>query len=170
MDEGWKMLRSVSLTPERLKFGEGKAQAWRGVEYSRSPFLSSHSYKMGVFSDAPIADVSSCLRLPFLVEEDDGIEMRLGPIIPYPPFTRVVGVLEVASEGGGKTNGLRGGRGPGDYGLVLREADWLVAVNAVLAHVSLSEVYDAGNKEEMLDHAEIAVSGLKGLIVKTIVS
>ena len=132
--------------------------------------LSLHSYKMGVLPDAPIADVLSCLCLPFLIKEDDGIEMRLGSIIPYPPFTRVVWVLEVTSEGGGKVNGLRGGCGPSDCRLVLREANWLVAVNTVFAHVRLSKVYDVGNEEEMVDCFEIAVGGLEGLIVKTIVS
>ena len=64
--------------------------------------LASHSYEVGVFPDTSIADVLSGFRLSFLIEEDNGIEVGLSPIVPYPPLTRVVWVLEVTSKGGGK--------------------------------------------------------------------
>ena len=130
--------------------------------------LASHSYKVSIFN-APITNVLSRFRLSFFVEKHDGVKVGLGSIISYPPFTRVVWVLEVTSEGRSKANGLRRGCGSSNGRLILCKADWLIAVNTVFAHVRLSEVYDAGNEEEMVDRFEIAVGGLEGFVVKTIV-
>jgi len=63
---------------------------------------------MGVFVNAPITDILGSLCLPFFVEEDDGVEVRLSSVILHPPFTRVVGILKVASKWGSKVNRLRG--------------------------------------------------------------
>ena len=131
--------------------------------------LASHSYKVSVFSNAPVTNVLSCFRLSLFIEEYDGIKVGLGPIVSHPPFARVVRILEIAGEGGGKANGLRRGHGSSNGGLVLREADWLVTVDAVLTHVWFSEIYDAGNEEEMVYRFEIAVSSFKGLVIKTVV-
>ena len=102
---------------------------------------------MGVFVNAPITDILGSLCLPFFVEEDDGVEVRLSAVVPYPPFARVIRVLKVASKWGGKVNRLRGGSGSGDSGLVLSEADGFVTVDTIVIHVQLSEVKNARDEE-----------------------
>jgi len=109
--------------------------------------LMANADKMGIFVDASVTDVLGSLCLSFLVEEDNGVEVGLSTIIPHPPFTRVVGVLKVASEWGGEANRLRGGSGSGDGRLVLSKADRFVTVNAVVIHVRLSEVENARDEE-----------------------
>ena len=131
--------------------------------------LASHSYKMSVFSNAPVTNVLSCLRLSFLVEKYDGIKVGLGPIISYPPFARVIWVLEVTSKGGSEADGLRRGRGSSDGRLILCEVNWFITVDTIFAHVRLSEVYNAGDEEEVVNRFKIAVSGLEGLVIKAIV-
>ena len=63
---------------------------------------------MSVFIDAPVTDILGSFRLPFLIEEDNGVEVRLSPVVPHPPFTRVVGILKITSKWGGKTDRLGG--------------------------------------------------------------
>ena len=109
--------------------------------------LATNADKVSVFVDAPVADILGGFCLSFLVKEDDGVEMRLSTIIPYPPFSRVVRVLKVASKRGGKANGLRGGSGSSDGWLVLSEADGFVTVDAVVIHIWLGEVENTRNEE-----------------------
>jgi len=66
--------------------------------------LATDANKMSVFIDASVADISGSFCLSFLVKEDDGIKMGLSAIIPYPAFSRVVGILKVASKQGSKVN------------------------------------------------------------------
>ena len=72
-------------------------------------------------------------------------------------------------RGGGDVNGLGGRCQPSDGRLVLRKANWLIAVNAVITHVWLGEVYDVGNKEEMMYHFEIAVGSFESFVIKAII-
>ena len=96
--------------------------------------------------------------------------MGLSPIIPYPPLTRVVRILEVASQGGCKTNRLGRGGGSRDSGIVLGKADRFVGVDTVFTHVWVNEVDDAGDKEEVLYRFEVAVGGFKGFVIEPIVA
>jgi len=66
-------------------------------------------------------------------------------------------------------DGLRRGGGSGDCGIVLSEANGLVSVDTVIAHVRVNEVKDAWNEEEVLHCLEVVVGGLKGFIIKSIV-
>ena len=102
--------------------------------------LASHSYKVSVFPNAAVRDELSHLSMSFLVEEDDGVKVRLCTVVPYPPFARVIGILEVTGEGGCKANGFGWGSGPGNGGLILSKSYWFVAIDAVVAHVWLCEV------------------------------
>ena len=96
--------------------------------------------------------------------------MRLSPVIPYPPLTRVVGILEVASQGGGEPDGLRRGSGSRNSGIVLGEADRLVGIDTIFAHVWIDEVDDTGDEEKVLYRLEVAVGGFKGFIVEPVVA
>ena len=95
---------------------------------------------MSVLTDAPIADIPSSLCLSFLVKENNGVEVRLSSVVPYPPLTRVVRVLEVTGKGGSKADRFRRGSRSGDSRLVLCEACWFVTIDAVFTHIGLSEV------------------------------
>jgi len=103
--------------------------------------------KVGIFIDAPVRNVPSGLRLPFLIKEDDGVEMGLSAVVPYPPLTRMVGILKVTSERRRDMDRFGRGSGSGDGRLVLGEADGLVAVDAVINHVWLGEVKNTGYKK-----------------------
>ena len=157
------------LDPNAVEVGGGKCS---GVKRGRvfAVALASYSYKVSVLSNTPIRDIPSRLRLSFLIEENDGVEVGLSSVISYPPFSRMVGILEITSEGRGKPDGFGRGSGPSDSGVVLGEADRFVRVYAVVVHVGIDEIYDAGNKEEVLYRFEIAVSGLEGFVVEPIVA
>jgi len=129
-----------------VEIGRGECSSMKGSGVFLI-VLAKNANKMGVFVDASVADVSGSLCLSFLVKEDNGIEVGLSTIIPYPPFTRVVGVLKVASEWGGKANRLRGRSGSGDGRLVLGKAGRFVTVDTVVIHVQLSEVENARDEE-----------------------
>jgi len=131
-------------SPVEIRRGKGLSVKGGGVLLIA---LVTDADKVSVFVDTPVADILGGFCLSFLIKEDDRVEMRLSAIILYPPFSRVVGVLKVASKRGSKANGLRGGSGSGDGRLVLSKADRFVTVDAVVVHVWLSEVKDAGNKE-----------------------
>jgi len=124
--------------------GEGSSVKGGGVFLIT---LVTDADEMSVFVDSPVTDISGSFRLPFLVKEDNGIEVRLSAVVPYPSFTWVVRVLKVASEWGGKANRLRGGSGSGNSRLVLSKADRFVAIDTVVLHVRLSEVKNARNEE-----------------------
>jgi len=125
--------------PSTVEIGRGEGPSVEGGRVLVGT-LATNTDQMSVFVDTPVTDVLSSLCLSFLVEEDDGVEVRLSSIILHPPFTRVVGILKVASKWGGKVNRLRGGSGSGDGRLVLSEADRLITVDAVVIHVRLGEV------------------------------
>ena len=82
-----------------VRGGEGPSVKRGGI--LAIPF-TSYPYKMSIFPNASVGNVLSHFCLSFLIEEDDGIEVRLSAVVPYPPFTRVVGILEVTSKGGGQ--------------------------------------------------------------------
>ena len=107
--------------------------------------------------------------MSFLVKEDNRVKVGLCSFVLYPPFARVIRILKVAGERGCEANGFGWGSGPGDGRLILSELYWFIAINAVIAHVWFCEVQDMRDKKEMLYHLEIAVSGLKGFVIKTIV-
>ena len=115
-------------------------------------------------------NVSGSLRESFFVKKNNGVEMRLSPVIPYPSLTRVVGVLKVTSQGGCKPNRLRRRGGSGDGGIVLGEADGFVSVDTIFAHVWVNEIEDTGDKEEVLYRLEVAVGGFKGFVIKSIIA
>ena len=125
--------------PRAIEVGRGEGPSVKGGGILVMPFVP-YPYKVSVFPNDSIANIPSCLCLSILIEEDNGIEMRLSPIIPHPPFARVVGVLEVTSKGGGKVDRFGRGCGSGDSGLVLCKVHWLITVNAIFAHVRLGEV------------------------------
>ena len=124
--------------------GEGSSVKGGGVFLIA---LAMNTDKMSIFVDTSVTDISGGFCLSFLVKEDNGIEVRLSTVIPYPPFARVVGVLKVASKWGGKANRLRGGSGSGDGRLVLSEADRFVTVDTVIIHIRLSEVKNVRNEK-----------------------
>jgi len=109
--------------------------------------LAMNADKMSIFIDAPVTDILGSFRLSFLVKEDNGIEVRLSAVIPYPPFSGVVGVLKVTSKWRSKANRPRGGGGSGDSRLVLSEAGGFVTVDTVVVHVRLSEVENVRNEK-----------------------
>ena len=63
---------------------------------------------MSIFVNTPVTDILGSLRLPFLVEEDNGVKIRLSPVILHPPFSGVVRILKVASKWGSQADRLRG--------------------------------------------------------------
>jgi len=132
--------------------------------------LLSNTDKVSIFVNAPIANILGSLYLPFLVEENNGVEVGLSAIVPYPPFTRVVGILEVAGEWRGKVDRFRRGSGSGNGRLVLGKADRLVTGDTIVSHVWFGEVKDVGHKEQVLYRFEVVVSGLKGLVVKSVIA
>ena len=134
------------LNSSLVKIGRGEGSGVKGGGVFLIA-LATNTNKMSIFIDTSVTNISGGFCLSFLVKEDNGIKMRLSTIIPYPPFTGVVGVLKVASKWGGKANGLRGGSGSGDGRLVLSEADRFVAVDTIVVHVWFSEVENARNKE-----------------------
>jgi len=91
--------------PSAMEIRGGEGPSMKGGGILAIPF-ALYPYKVSIFSNASVGNVLSCFCLSFLVEEDDGIEVRLGAIIPYPSFARVVGILEVTSKEGGKTDGF----------------------------------------------------------------
>jgi len=134
------------LDPSLVKIGRGEGLSIKGGGVFPIT-LVMNTNKMSIFIDTPVTDVSGGFCLSFLVKEDDGIEVRLSTIIPYPSFTRVVGVLKVASKWGSEANRFRRGSGSSNGRLVLSEADRLVTVDTVVVHVWLSEVKNARDKE-----------------------
>jgi len=132
--------------PSTVKVGRRKGLSMKGGRILVGT-LALNTDKVSVFVDAPIADVLGSLHLPFLVEEDDGVEVGLSAVVPYPPFTRVVGILEVAGEWRSKANRFRGGSGLGDGRLVLGEAGGLVTVDAIVGHVWFSKIKDVRYEE-----------------------
>ena len=119
-------------SPVKIGGGEGSSMKGSGVV---SIALAMNADKMSILVDTSVTDISSSLRLSFLVKEDDRVKVRLSTIIPYPPFARVVRILKVTSKWGGKTNRLRRGSGSGDGRLVLGKADRLVTVDTIVIHV-----------------------------------
>jgi len=132
--------------------------------------LLSNTDKVSIFVNAPIANILGGLHLPFLVEENNGVEVGLSAVVLYPPFTRVVGILEVAGEWRGKADRFRRGSGSGNGRLVLGEADRLVTGDTIVGHVWFGEVKDVGHEEQVLYRFEVAVSGLEGLVVKSVIA
>jgi len=134
------------LNPSAVEIGGRERPSMEGGRVLASA-LAPNTDEVSVLVDTPITDVLSSLRLPFLIEEDDGVEVGLSTIVPYPPFTRVVGVLEVAGKWGSNANRLRGGCGLSDGRLVLGEADRFVTVDAIVGHIWLVEVKNTRYKE-----------------------
>ena len=155
--------------PNTTKIGRGEGSSMKGGGVLVIT-LASHTYKVSVFVDAPITDVASCLSESFLVKENNGVQMGLGPIILDPPFTRVIGVLEVASQGRCEANRLGGGGGPSNGGVVLSKAERFVGVDTIFAHIGVNEVDDTRDKEEVLHCFELAIGGFKGFIVEPIIT
>ena len=122
-----------------MEVRRGKGSSVKGSRILVFPFVA-YPYKVSVFPNAPIGNVLSCFCLSFFVKEDDGVEMGLSSVVPYPSLTRVVRILEVASKGGGNADRFGRGCGTGDHGLVLCEASRFIAVNAVLTHIWFGEV------------------------------
>ena len=132
--------------PSTIKIRRRKGLSMKGGRVLAGA-LAPNTDKVSVFVDAPITNVLGSLCLPFLVEEDDGVEVGLSAVILYPPFTRMVGILEVADEWRSKADRFGGGSGSGDGRLVLGETDGLVTVDAVVGHVWLGEIEDVRYKE-----------------------
>jgi len=93
--------------PSVIEIGGGESLSMKGGGVFASA-LAANANQMSVFVNAPVTDILGSLRLSFLVEEDDRVKVGLSSVIPYPPFTRVVGILKVTSEWGSKTDRLRG--------------------------------------------------------------
>ena len=155
--------------PNAVEVGRGKCSGMEGGRVLAIA-LASYSYKVSIFSNAPIRDVSSRLCLSFLIEEDNGVEVRLSPIVSYPSLSRVFGILKIASEGRGKSDRLRGGGRPSDSGVVLGEANGFIRVDTIFTHVWINEVEDARDEEKVLYRLEVAVGGFEGLVVKSIIA
>jgi len=134
------------LDSSSVKIGRGEGSSMKGGGVFPIA-LATNANKMSIFIDTPVTNISGDFCLSFLVKEDNGIEVRLSAVIPYPSFTRVVGVLKVASKWGGKANRLRRGGGSGDGRLVLSEVDRFVTVDTVVIHVQLSKVENARNEK-----------------------
>ena len=94
------------LDPSSIEIGRGEGLSVKGGGVFPVA-LTTNANKMSILVDAPVTDILGGLRLSFLVKEDNGIKVRLSTIIPYPSFTRVVGVLKVASKWGGEADRLR---------------------------------------------------------------
>jgi len=134
------------LDPNSIEIGRGEGLSMEGGGVFLIA-LATNANKVSIFVDTPVTNILSSFSLSFLVEEDNRIKVGLSTIILYPPFTRVVGVLKVASKWGGEANRLRGGSGSGDGRLVLSEANGFVTVDTVIIHVRLSKVENVGNEE-----------------------
>ena len=132
--------------------------------------FASYSYKVSVFPNTPVRNILGGLRLSFLIEEDDGVEVRLSPVVSYPSFSRVFWILKIASEGGGEPDRLRRGSGPSNGGVVLGETNGFVRVDAVLTHVWVNEVKDTRDEEKVLYRFEVAVGGLESFVVKSVIA
>ena len=132
--------------PKAVEIGGGERSSMERGGVLAVTF-ASYAYKVSVFVNTPITDIPGGLSESFFVKKDDGVKMRLSPVILYPSLTRVVGVLEVTSQGGCKPNRLRRGGGSGDSGIVLGKADRFVSVDTIFAHIWVNEIDDAGNKE-----------------------
>ena len=155
--------------PNAVEVGRGKCSSVKGSRIFVAPF-ALYPYKVSIFPNAPVRDVSGRLRLPFLIEENDGVEVGLSSIVPHPSLTRVFWVLEITSEGGSKTDRFRRGGRPSDGGVVLSETDGFVGVDTVFTHIGVDEVDDTRNKEEMLYRFKITVRGFEGFVIKSIVA
>ena len=149
--------------PNAIKIwgGEGSSMKGGGI---LAMTLAPYAYKVSIFVDASIAYVASCLSESFFVKENNGVQVGLSPIVPDPPFTRVIGVLEVASQGRCEANRF-GGRGrSSNGGVVLSKTKRLVGVDTIFAHIGVNEVDDTRDKEEVLHCFELAIGGFKGFI------
>ena len=101
---GWVEDVKVSvLDPSTVEVGRRESP---GMERSRVLLipLVPHSYKVSIFANASVTNVLGGLSLSFLIEKDNGVEVGLSFIIPYPPFARVIRILKVASKGRSKMN------------------------------------------------------------------
>ena len=92
--------------PSAIEIGRGEGPSMKGGRIFTSPF-AANAHQMSVFVNAPVANILGSLCLSFFIEEDDGVEVRLSSVILYPPFTRVIGILKVASKWGSKADRLR---------------------------------------------------------------
>jgi len=88
------------LDPNTIEVGRGEGLS---VERGRifATAFASHTYKVSILVDTLVANVLGSFSKSFLVEKDNGVEMGLGSIIMYPPFSGMVRVLEVTSKRGG---------------------------------------------------------------------
>ena len=120
-----------------IRGGKGSSVKRCGVLVSA---FATDADKVSILVNTSVTNVLGSLRLSFLIEKDDGIKMRLSPVIPYPPLTRMVGILKVTSERGCEVDRFGGGSGSGNGGLVLSKSYRLITINAVVAHVWFSEV------------------------------
>jgi len=154
--------------PNTIEIGGWEGLSVEGGRIFSIPFVL-HPYKMSILINTPIRNVLCDLSLSFLIKEDDGVKVWLSPVISYPSLTWMIRILEVAGQRGGKADGLGGGGGSGDSGLVLSEMNGFIVIDAVVAHVGISEIKDAGNKEQVLYCFEVMVGGLESFIVKPIV-
>ena len=132
--------------------------------------FASYAYKVSIFVNTPVTDVFGGLGESFFIKKDDGIEVWLSPVVPYPPFARVVGVLEIASQRGCKPNRLRRGGGPRDSRVVLGETNRFVSIDTVFTHVWINKVEDAGDEEEVLHRFEVAVGGFEGFVIEPVIA
>jgi len=136
---GVKNVEISIFDPDAIEIGRGESSSMKGGGVLAGA-LVPNTDKVSIFVDTSITDILGSLRLSFLIEEDDGVKVGLSAIVLHPSFTRVVGVLKVAGEWGSKTNRFRRGCGLSDGGLVLSEANRLVTIDAIIAHVWFSEV------------------------------
>ena len=155
--------------PKAVEVGRGERSSMERGGVLAVTF-ASYAYKVSIFINTPVANVFGSFGKSFFVKKDDGIEMWLSPIIPCPPLTRVVGILEVASQGGCKPDRFRRGGGSRDGGIVLGESDRFVSVDTVFAHIWIDEVDDTGDEEKVLYRFEVAVGGFKGFIIESVVA
>ena len=132
--------------PNAIEVRRGEGSSVKGCGILTSAFATDAD-KMSVFVDTLVANVLGSLCLSFLVKEDDRVKMGLSPVVPYPPLTRVVGILKITSKRGCDADRLGGGSGSGDGRLVLGEVNGLIAVDAIVGHVWLGEIKDVGYEE-----------------------
>jgi len=92
--------------PSAIEIGREEGPSMKGGRVFMST-LMANANQMSIFINAPVTDILGGFCLPFLIEEDDRVKVRLSPVILHPPFTRVVGILKVASKWGGKADRLR---------------------------------------------------------------
>ena len=103
--QGVEDIKVGVLDPRAIEVRGRKGSSMKGGGIFVIP-LVSHFYKVSVFPNTSIANIPSCFHMSLFVEEETRVEVGLSSIIPYPPFTRVIRVLEVTSKRGGKTNGF----------------------------------------------------------------